>query len=63
MGISDKAYKVLSSIPYLLSGVGITLEITVIALALGTVAGLFWRYAEFTAAVSSAILPCFTVVS
>ena len=41
MGISDKAYKVLSSIPYLLSGVGITLEITVIALALGTVAGLF----------------------
>jgi polar amino acid transport system permease protein len=41
MGISDKAYKVLSSIPYLLAGVGITLEITVIALALGTVAGLF----------------------
>ncbi|MGI5859163.1 MAG: amino acid ABC transporter permease [Tepidanaerobacteraceae bacterium] len=41
MGMSDKAYKVLSSIPYLLAGVGITLEITVIALALGTVAGLF----------------------
>jgi polar amino acid transport system permease protein len=41
MGISDKAYKVLNSIPYLLAGVGITLEITVIALALGTVAGLF----------------------
>ncbi|MDD4570465.1 MAG: amino acid ABC transporter permease [Tepidanaerobacteraceae bacterium] len=41
MGISDKAYKVLSSIPYLLSGVGITLEITVIALMLGTAIGLF----------------------
>ncbi len=39
--ISDKAFDVLRSIPYLLEGVGITLEITVIALVLGTIAGLF----------------------
>jgi polar amino acid transport system permease protein len=40
MGISEKAYKVLNSIPYLLEGVGITLKITVTALVLGTVIGL-----------------------
>jgi len=41
MGLmNSNAIKVFKSIPYLLEGVGITLEITVIALALGTVAGL-----------------------
>ena len=32
MNIGSKAYKVLNSIPYLLQGVGLTLEITLLAL-------------------------------
>lgn len=40
MGINLGANKVLASIPYLLGGVWITLEISIIALALGTVLGL-----------------------
>jgi polar amino acid transport system permease protein len=59
MGISDKAYKVLSSIPYLLAGVGITLEITVIAFALGTVTGLFLALCRVY---SSGILRLFAVI-
>ena len=41
MNIGSKAYKVLNSIPYLLQGVGLTLEITLLALILGTAIGLF----------------------
>lgn len=40
MGISERALKVLSSIPYLLEGVGMTLQITLIALAFGAILGL-----------------------
>jgi len=40
MGINFAANKVISSFPYLLSGVWMTLEITVLALALSTVLGL-----------------------
>ena len=40
MGLNFAANKVLASIPYLLSGVWITLEITILALALATVLGL-----------------------
>jgi polar amino acid transport system permease protein len=40
MGINFAANKVLASIPYLLGGVWITLQITVLALALSTVLGI-----------------------
>ena len=40
MILSDKTYEVLSSVPYLLGGVGATLEITIIALAIGTIVGI-----------------------
>lgn len=40
MGISEKSLEVLESIPYLLAGVGITLEITALALILGALFGL-----------------------
>jgi len=40
MGISEKSLEVIESIPYLLAGVGITLEITALALILGAFLGL-----------------------
>lgn len=40
MGLNISANKVLASIPYLFEGVGITLEITILALLLGTLLGL-----------------------
>ncbi|MFY9415190.1 MAG: hypothetical protein WAP27_10655, partial [Tepidanaerobacteraceae bacterium] len=40
MGINLGTNKVIASIPYLLEGVWITLEITILALALSTVLGI-----------------------
>jgi polar amino acid transport system permease protein len=46
MGISERNAQVINSIPYLLEGVGITLEVTVIALIIGAVLGLLLALAR-----------------